>query len=82
SLTDKNSAPKFRWGRAIGVIVGIIVLIALFACALWYGLSQRSSTSLPESAVTVSQVSISSISAPLVGSSTTAGQAETPAMSI
>ena len=82
SLTDKNSAPKFRWGRAIGVIVGIIVLITLFALALWYGLSQRSSTSLPESAVTVSQVSLPATSAPLVETSTTAGQAKTPAISI
>lgn len=82
SLTDKNSAPKFRWGRAIGVIVGIIVLIALFACALWYGLSQRSSASLPDSATMVSQVSVPTTSAPLIVPSTTAGQAETPAISI
>lgn len=82
SLTDKNSAPKFRWGRAIGVIVGIIVLIALFAGALWYGLSQRSSASLPDSATMFSQVSAPTTSAPLGVPSTTAGQVETPAISI
>lgn len=41
SLVEEDSAPKYRWGRIIGVIVGLLVLVGLFAGALWYGMSER-----------------------------------------
>lgn len=41
SLAEEDPAPKYRWGRIIGVIVGLLILIALFAGALWYGMSAR-----------------------------------------
>lgn len=41
SLVEEGPAPKYRWGRIIGVIVGLLVLVGLFAGALWYGMSER-----------------------------------------
>lgn len=41
SLVEEDSAHKYRWGRIIGVIVGLLVLVGLFAGALWYGMSER-----------------------------------------
>ncbi|MDU5248187.1 MAG: hypothetical protein E6180_07725, partial [Varibaculum cambriense] len=46
-----------RWGRIIGVIVGLLILIALFAGALWYGISERPdpTPSVPSTSVSEAQ---------------------------
>lgn len=54
SLVEEDPAPKNRWGRIIGVIVGLLILIALFAGALWYGFSERPD---PTPSVTATSVS-------------------------
>lgn len=55
SLTEEDSAPKYRWGRIIGVIVGLIVLLALFATAMWYGMSERPNPTLPPTSTSISE---------------------------
>lgn len=55
SLTEEDSAPKYRWGRIIGVIVGLIVLLALFATAVWYGMSERPTPTPPATSTSISE---------------------------
>ena len=55
SLTEEDSAPKYRWGRIIGVIVGLIVLLALFATAVWYGMSERPNPTPPPTSTSISE---------------------------
>lgn len=55
SLTEEGSAPKYRWGRIIGVIVGLIVLLALFATAVWYGMSERPNPTPPPTSTSISE---------------------------
>lgn len=55
SLTEEGSAPKYRWGRIIGVIVGLIVLLALFATAVWYGMSERPNPTPPATSTSISE---------------------------
>lgn len=55
SLTEEGSAPKYRWGRIIGVIVGLIVLLALFATAVWYGMSERPTPTPPPTSTSISE---------------------------
>lgn len=55
SLTEEDSAPKYRWGRIIGVIVGMIVLLALFATAVWYGMSERPTPTPPATSTSISE---------------------------
>ena len=55
SLTEEDSAPKYRWGRIIGVIVGLIVLLALFATAVWYGMSERPTPTPPPTSTSISE---------------------------
>jgi len=55
SLTEEDSAPKYRWGRIIGVIVGLIVLLALFATAVWYGMSERPNSTPPPTSTSISE---------------------------
>lgn len=40
-LEEETQVPKFRWGRIIGVVLGLLVLIGLFLGALRYGMSSR-----------------------------------------
>lgn len=55
SLTEEDSAPKYRWGRIIGVIMGLIVLLALFATAVWYGMSERPNPTPPPTSTSISE---------------------------
>lgn len=55
SLTEEGSAPKYRWGRIIGVIVGLIVLLSLFATAVWYGMSERPNPTPPPTSTSISE---------------------------
>lgn len=55
SLTEEDSTPKYRWGRIIGVIVGMIVLLALFATAVWYGMSERPTPTPPATSTSISE---------------------------
>ena len=41
SLEEETDTPKYRWGRIIGVVLGLLVLIGLFWGAWWYGMSSR-----------------------------------------
>lgn len=53
-LEEETQAPKFRWGRIIGVVLGLLVLIGLFLGALRYGMSSRST---PTPTATLTSVS-------------------------
>lgn len=55
ALTEEDSVPKYRWGRIIGVIVGMIVLLALFATAVWYGMSERPTPTPPPTSTSISE---------------------------
>ena len=55
-LAEETPAPKYRWGRIIGVIVGLLALLALFAGALWYGMSARPTPTPTATLTSVSEV--------------------------
>ncbi len=55
-LVEESPAPKYRWGRIIGVIVGLLALLALFAGALWYGMSTRHTPTPPATSTSISEV--------------------------
>ncbi len=55
-LVEESPAPKYRWGRIVGVIAGLIALLALFAGALWYGMSGRPTPTPPATSTSISEV--------------------------
>lgn len=71
SLVEEDSAPKYRWGRIIGVIVGLLVLVGLFAGALWYGMSER-----PTPTPTATLTSVSEAQSPAATSEKTKQEVE------